>query len=62
MGLADDASDFIGAAIILVIGLYVVAQIVLNLIPTNSLFADMIVGGGVLAAIVAGAKAILERA
>ena len=60
MTRTDKAVDFIGAAMILMVGLYVVAVMVQQLMVNNPLFADMMYGGGVIAAIVAGAIAVLK--
>jgi len=55
---ADAAYDWLVAAVIVVIGLYVVATMVASLIQQSGLFGDLVIGGGVLAAIVGGAKKI----
>jgi hypothetical protein len=59
-GRDDKAMEFMGAAFILVVGLYVVAVMVQQFASQSQLFANMMYGGGVLAAIVAGAVAILK--
>ena len=60
MTRTNKAVDFIGAAMVIVIGLYVVAVMIQQLMANNPLFANMMYGGGVIAAIVVGAVATLK--
>lgn len=56
----NKAVDFIGAAMVVVIGLYVVAVMIQQLMADNPLFANMMYGGGVIAAVVIGAITVLK--
>lgn len=60
MTRSSRAADYVGAAMVLVIGLYVVAIMIQQLAASSPLFADMMYGGGTVAAITAGAIAILK--
>jgi hypothetical protein len=60
MTRTNKAVDFVGAATVIVIGLYVVAVMIQQLMANNPLFANMMYGGGVITAIVIGAVAILK--
>jgi len=55
--LADQAYDWVAAAVIVVIGLIVLSDII-SIYVGNTLFMEMLVGGGVLAAILYKAKGI----
>ena len=43
-----------------VIGLYIVASLITTLAPTNALFSTIIFSGGILTAIIIGAKKLLK--
>jgi hypothetical protein len=60
MTRTNKAVDFVGAAMVIVIGLYVVAVMIQQLMTNNPLFASMMYGGGVITAIVIGAIAVLK--
>jgi hypothetical protein len=60
VGRSADAEDWFVAALIVVIGLYVVGTMVTQLIAQSGLFGQLLIGGGVLAAIVGAAKKIFE--
>ena len=55
--MANQALDWFRAAVIVVVGLVVIADII-NIYVGNSLFVEMLIGGGVLAAILYSAKSI----
>lgn len=58
--MADDAYEWLVAAVIVVIGLYVIAVMVGSFIQQSGLFGELLFGGGVLTAIVVGAKKIFD--
>ena len=60
MTRTNKAMEFVGAAMVIVIGLYVVAVMIQQLMANNPLFANMMYGGGVITAIVVGAIAVLK--
>jgi len=60
MGMYDEAVEWFGAAIVVVVGLYAVAVMVGSLIQQSGLFGQLLIGGGVLAAIVVAAKRIFD--
>ena len=60
MTWTNKAVDYIGAAMVIIVGLYVVAVMIQQLMANNPLFANMMYGGGVITAIVVGAVATLK--
>lgn len=60
MSMTRHAEDWFRAAVIVVIGLIVVAALISSYAKENPLFAYMI-GGGVIAAIVYGAKRVFYK-
>jgi uncharacterized membrane protein len=61
MGIADDAMGLVVAAVIAVVGLYVVAVMITSLAQSSPLFSNIMFGGGVLAAIIGAFVLLFKR-
>lgn len=61
MSMTRHAEDWFRASVIVVIGLIVISALVASYIETNPIFAYALMGGGVLAAIIYGAKKIFYK-
>lgn len=61
MSRADAAMDWLVAAVIVIIGLYVIATMAISFIEQLPWYGDLLIGGGVLTAVLGGAKAVFDR-
>ena len=58
--LIEEAKEWVRVAIIIILGIYIITTLVVEFCKTNALFCSIVMGG-ILSAIIVGAKRILER-